>query len=124
MTAKIKVITAPDVVYDRTPSILVIQPGENLKIHFDRYAKSIEYPINIYIFSEVDTDIQWLLTIEKFADKIIYDMDNSSELVNHFASYLLSNPNTYYKTQHMKAPWNLLNQNRFYDFPNFESEIE
>lgn len=120
----LKVITAPDIVYDRAESILIIQPDDVLKEHFDRYAKSLVYPANIYIFSEFDTDIQWLLTVEKFADKIIIDIDNTTEQVNHFVSLILGNPHTYYKTTHMKAPWNLINQNRFYDFPNFESEIE
>lgn len=124
MTSTVKVITSPDILFDQTKSVLVVQPGPDLKKKLEEYLAETNTNVNVYIFSDADTDIKWLLTVAKIANYVILDIDNASSLVAHFMSYLVSFSNTYYKTEHMKAPWDLLNQNRFYDFPNFESETE
>ena len=122
MNPRIKIITAPDIVFDQAESLLVVQPNQDLQLKVDEYCSNSKDSINLYVFTNNDTDIKWLLTVAKFADNILIDVDNCTHSVGQFLSYLLSNPNTYYRTTHMTGPWDLLNQNRFFDFPNIERE--
>ena len=120
----LKIITPPDILFDQAESILVICPDTQLQKALQDYLATQEHPINVYYYQSQDKDIRWLLTTAKLSKKIIVDLDNVTEDVNHFMSYILSFSHTYYKTLHMKADWTLINQNRFFDFPNFESEEE
>jgi hypothetical protein len=119
MTNKIKVITAPDRVLDRAKSILVICPSEDLKKSVQEYITTLDESINVYLYTDADKDIGWLLTTVNLADTIIVDIDNCTADINHFISYILSFSNTYYRCTNMIAQWNLINLNRFYDFPKF-----
>lgn len=122
MIPKISIITAPDIIFNQAHTLLLVQPAQDLRIAAEQYCMSKECSINAYIFTDTDTDIRWLLTVAKIVDYVIVDMDNCNQCVTHFMSYLLSIPNTYYRTTHEVAPWKLINQNRFYDFPDFERE--
>lgn len=117
---KIKVITAPDLIFDQATSITVICPATDLKESVEEFALNYKGSINIFYFSNSDSDLQWLLTVANISDYILIDIDNCTESVSHFLSYILSIPNTYYRTSFMKAPWDLINKNRFYDFPTLE----
>lgn len=124
MSDKIKVITPPDVLFDQAISIAVVCPDIDLKNRLQEFLLNSKESYNIYLFTEDDIDIKWLLTTAKMADYVLINVDGVPSIVGHFLSYLLSLPTTYYKSAHNVVQWNLLNQNRFYDFPNFESEIE
>jgi hypothetical protein len=119
--SKIKIITAPDKVFDQALSITVVCPGEALKASLQNYLTSTDLDINIYLH---DTEnIEWLLTVARMSNYILIDIDNCDIYTSHFLGYLLTLPNTYYKCEHMKVKWDLLNKNRFYDFPNINEEI-
>lgn len=118
MTNKIKLITQPDHVLDQAESILVVCPRDDLKKQLEEYVVAQDCAFNIYIYTELDDNTKWLLTTANLADYIILDLDNCSTSVNYFVSYLLSFPNTHYRYDNKLAPWDLLNLNRFYDFPN------
>jgi hypothetical protein len=120
---KIKIITSPDLMFDRAESLLVITPGIDLKNRVQDYAVESENHLNIYVYNGLEDDIKWLLTVAKTADNILIDIDNCSDDVIQFLSYILSFPNTYYRTVNMRAPWDLLNKNRFYDFPKLKEDI-
>ncbi len=121
-TKKIKIITAPDRIYDQSQTLLVITPSENLKTAVHDYAVNCNQHLNIYLYSGTEDNIAWLLSVATSVDNILIDMDNSPVSVGQFFSYILSLPNTYYKCETMKAPWDLLNKNRFYDFPKLNEE--
>jgi len=114
---KIKVITAPDLIFDQAMSVTVISPGQDLKQQVEKFALEVDQHINIFFYAGFEQDIQWLLTVSKMSDHVIIDIDNCPDDVSQFLSYLLSLPNTYYRSAAMKMPWDLLNKNRFYDFP-------
>ncbi len=114
---KIKIITAPDRLFDQSETLLVISPDESLKSQVQTYALNCENHLSIYLYDGYEDNIPWLLSVATSVDYVIIDMDNSNEKTSHFFSYILSLPNTYYKCKDMKAPWDLLNKNRFYDFP-------
>ena len=122
MTNKIKIITAPDVIFDQATTILAVCPDEDLKKNLETYVSTAESNLNIYLYEGHEQEIQWLLTIAKMADIILLDIDNASEDVTHFLSYIISIPTTYYRCNHKNVPWDLLNQNRFFDFPKLNED--
>lgn len=118
----IKIVTAPDILFEQARTLLVVCPSATLKEQTEKYLESVEDDVNVYLFTEADTDIKWLLTVANMADYKLIDVDNCSEKVSHFLSYLLTIPNTYYKNEHLKVDWKLINKNRFFDFPNLTKE--
>lgn len=121
MQNSIKIITPPDLMFDQIDTMLLVCPNIELKKSLEVYLSEHDDAVNIYLFSN-EMDIKWLLTVAKMSDVIIIDIDNCGSNVSHFLSYLLTMPNTYYKCEHETVDWNLLNQNRFYDFPNIKKE--
>lgn len=119
---KIKIITAPDRIFDQSQTLLVICPGEVLKSEVQTYALNCPNHLSVYLYEGTEDNIAWLLSVANSVDNVLIDMDNSSTSVSQFFSYILSIPNTYYKCADMKAPWDLLNKNRFYDFPKLDEE--
>jgi hypothetical protein len=117
MQNSIKIITPPDLIFDQAESILIVCPSTELKKSLEEYLVNHEDAVNIYLFNN-ETNIKWLLITAKMSDIIIIDIDNCDENVSHFLGYLLTLPNTYYKCEHKKVEWELINQNRFFDFPN------
>lgn len=120
MTEKIKVITSPDVVFDQAISILVISPDIHLKKSLEDFIAEKRKPLNLYLYFGKENDIKWLLTVAKISDHIIIDLDNSSNDVSKLAGYILSLPNSYYKTSDETNVWQHINSNRFYDFPEIK----
>jgi len=117
MQNSIKIITPPDLIFDQAESILIVCPSTELKKSLEEYLVNHEDAVNIYLFNN-ETNIKWLLITAKMSDIIIIDIDNCDENVSHFLGYLLTLPNTYYRCEHKKVEWELINQNRFFDFPN------
>ncbi len=116
----IKIITPPDIIFDRAPSILLICPGEDISTNLNKFLLDNPCSMNIYLFDNNQDDVQWLLTLVKISNNIIVDIDNVNDFISQFLSYILSFPNTYYRCLNEKAPWGLLNKNKFFDFPNIE----
>lgn len=119
---KIKIITAPDRIYDQSQTMLVITPSESLKDAVQKYALSCSEHLNIYLYTGDEDNIAWLLSVANSVDNILIDMDNSPISVSQFFAYILSIPTTYYRCTNMQAPWDLINKNRFYDFPKLTEE--
>jgi hypothetical protein len=123
-TKKVKIITAPDRIFDQSQTMLVITPSNELKDAVHNYAIDCKHHLNIHLYAGTEDNLAWLFSVANSVDNILLDMDNSPEKVSQFFSYLLSLPNTYYKCSTMQAPWDLLNKNRFYDFPKLDGDID
>jgi hypothetical protein len=119
----IKIITPPDIIFDNSYKILVINPYNDLKQSTEEWATNEDHAISIYYYNIHDSDVKWLLTMANICDVILIDVDNCNDHVNSFLSYLISLSTTYYRTSHNMQPWNLLNQNRFFDFPVLPKDL-
>ncbi len=119
---KIKIITAPDRIYDQSQTMLVITPSDTLKDAVQEYALGCSEHLNIYLYTGDEDNIAWLLSVANSVDNILIDMDNSPVSISQFFAYILSIPTTYYRCTNMQAPWDLINKNRFYDFPKLTEE--
>ena len=120
MNNKIQVVTAPDIIFDQSFNLLVIAPGSNLTKSLEDFIVEKKKSLNLYFYFGTENDIKWLLTIAKIADCTIIDLDNCPEQVTKFASYILSLPNTHYKTDNKLVDWSIINSNKFYDFPEIK----
>lgn len=120
MTNKIKLITAPDLVFDQAPSILVIAPNDDLKKSVEDFIADKTKSLNLYFYFGAEQDLKWLLTVSKLSDTVLIDLDHCSEDLNKIIGYIISMPNTYYRTADDRFDWSLLNSNRFYDFPTLK----
>lgn len=122
MRNRIKIITPPDILFDRAETIVAVCPGESLKAHLHKYLENTDKDTNVYLYDKVE--LKWLFTVARTADYVLIDIDNCDQETSHFLSYLLSFSNTYYKCDHMQVSWDILNKNRFYDFPNLKEESD
>jgi hypothetical protein len=120
MRHNIKLITAPDIIFDQALTVVVIAPDADLKMRLEEYLKNSDQDINVYMHTT--SDIKWLLTVSKMADYVLVNIDNCDIYTSHFLAYILSLPNTYYKCEQTSVPWELLSQRRFYDFPTLTEE--
>lgn len=120
----ITVITPPDVLYNRSKSILIVSPNQDLKNQLQDFLLQYPYPMNVYFCDpEIEVEsIDWILKISKIADCVIIDIDNTTSLIKTFATYLISYPNVFYLTNDNFTPYNMVSTNRIYDLswlPNF-----
>jgi hypothetical protein len=116
MTEKINIITAPDLIFNQSFSILTISPKADLKKSLEDYVVDKKKSLNLYFFFSTDKDFKWLLTVLKHANIVIADLDNFDSDLEKFTSYLLSFTHVYYRSNHDFIDWSILNTNRFYDF--------
>lgn len=119
MTDNIKIITAPDIIFDKSRSFLLIHPSQDLKERVEDFILDIDGPINLYYYNQTE-DVKWLLTVSNIVDIVIVDIDNCTDLTFAFLSYILSLSKTHYRSINEKYDWSLLNRNKFYDFPNIK----
>ena len=114
----INVITPPDVLHNQAVSILLVQPSETLRKQLQNVLTRYKKAINIYVYDpqvEEERTISWLLNLAKMCDYTILDLDNTTITERNFASYLISLPTTFYLTNDVVTPYNLISVNRIYD---------
>ena len=111
---QINLITAPDIVYNNAYSIVMICPTDGLKLELQSHLSEFNMDVNVYM---VDTtiDIKWLLTVTKFADVVVFDIDNSPQEVQDLRSYLISLSNVFWLTNREFPCYTLLSTNREYN---------
>ena len=117
MTGNIKLVTSPDVVHDQAYTITVVCPSDELKSQVHTFLSDTVANVTVYLYAGTEQDINWLLTVSKMSNSVIVDIDHCPADIKYFLSYLLTLPNTHYKCNHCIVPWNIINKNRFYDFP-------
>jgi hypothetical protein len=113
----ITVITPPDKIFNNNKSVLLIYPSDTLKSDFQTLIQDWNINFNLYIYSleETEHNIDWLLSLCKIADYVIFDIDNSTVDVRKLASYIIANTNTYWLTNEANTVYNNISVNRIYD---------
>ena len=64
----INLITAPDKLLNNNPSVLLVNPSDQLKENFNSHAGNINRAINLYLFENNESEIGWLLDIVSSVD--------------------------------------------------------
>lgn len=112
---KITIITPPDKLFNLTISYLLIKPSLQTKQQFQTILSQSIEDINVFIFDDNETDIDWLLSVSQHVDSIIIDVDNCDDITKQFVTFLLAKPNVHYITNNETIPYGLISKNRIYD---------
>jgi hypothetical protein len=125
MDNKLVLITPPDKVFNQNRSTLLIYPSESIKMQAQEILANAEGHHNIYLYSpkEDEVDVDWLLSVAKMSEVVIFDIDNSPVHVRYLASYIVSLPHTYWLTSDDKMLYNKLSPNRIYGLDTIEDLI-
>ena len=57
----INLITAPDKLLNSNPSLLLVNPSDDLKTNFNSIAQDLKRPINLYLHENNEEETAWLL---------------------------------------------------------------
>jgi len=121
---KITVITPPDKLFNLNPSYLLVKPSLTVKQQFQTILSQSIDDLNVFIFDDNDTDIDWLLSVAGQVDCVIIDIDNCDKLTSKFVIFLLAHGNTYYITMDEITPYGLISKNRIYDLNQIIEQLE
>lgn len=112
---KINLITPPDKLFNLNPGYLLVKPSTKTKMQFQQILSQSEDDLNVYIYDQDETNIEWMLSVSQQADVIIVDIDNCDPVTKQFVSFMLAQPNTHYLTTDEITPWGLISRNRIYN---------
>ena len=112
---KINLITPPDKLFNLNLGYLLIKPAAKVKMQFQQILSQSMDDLNVYIYDDDDSDVEWMLSVSQQADIIIVDIDNCDGLTRNFISFLLAQPNTFYLTNDELTPWSLISRNRIFN---------
>ena len=105
---KINLITPPDKLYNSNISYLLVKPTTKVKLQFQNMLSELDEDINVYIFDDAESDIDWLLGVSQAADVVIIDVDNCDATTKLFVALLLTQANAHYMTSDEITPYNLI----------------
>jgi hypothetical protein len=121
---KLNLITPPDKLFNQNINYLLIKPSTEIKIQFQQILSQLVDDINVFIFDEKESDMDWMLSVAHQCDAVIIDIDNCDPITKNFVSYLLSMPYCHYITTDEVTPWNLISKNRIYNLDILIQEDE
>lgn len=122
----ILLITPPDKLFNQNPSILLVYPSEAAKNEVQKFLAQTDRTVNIYIYdiTAAEThDLDWLLSVSRFAECVYVDIDNCEPIVRDLCSYLVSFTNCYWLTQAENSVYNKISTNRVYDIQSINKII-
>jgi len=123
--SEIVLITPPDKIFNQNRNVLFIHPNAGIKEQANNILQKHQNPLNLYIYEQDNEshDIDWLLTVAKFSDVVVIDVDNSPLQIRMLASYIISLPQTYWLTIEDDMCYNKLSNKRIYGLDTIESLI-
>ena len=119
----INLITAPDKLLNSNPSVLLVNPSDQLKENFNSHAGNINRAINLYLFENNESEIGWLLDIVSSVDYVILDIDNT-KIQQWISGYILNFGKTFYLTNTKDIMYNIVNVNRIYELKQFMEGVK
>ena len=119
----INLITAPDKLLNSNPSVLLVNPSDQLKENFNSHAGNINRAINLYLFENNESEIGWLLDIVSSVDYVILDIDNT-KIQQWIIGYILNFGKTFFLTNTKDIMYNIVNVNRIYELKQFMEGVK
>jgi len=119
----ISLITPPDTLNNDVYSILLICPSVDRKHQLNQVLGESTLYLNLYLYDSEFDNVGWLINLIKKVDMVIVDVDNCDTKVRPFISYFIAQPNTFYLTNDGTLLYNLISNNRIYDFVMLENII-
>ena len=116
MNSKILIVTSPDYFHGNIPKVLLINPTAEEKLFVQEFLKNNDLELIIYVYNN-DQDIPWLLNVASTSDSIYFNVDNTSDLLYNYKSYLIANPRVTYKSQNLD--YSLINKDRIYNIDEY-----
>ena len=121
---KITLITPPDKLFNMNLSYLLIKPSQLIKEQMQSILSRSIDDINIFIFDQEDTDIEWMLSVSQLVDRIFIDIDNCDAVTQKFITFLLAQPNANYVTSDETTPYGLISKNRIYNLDQIVEQLK
>ena len=121
---KINLITPPDKLFNLTLSYLLVKPSVTVKQQFQTILSQVPEELNVFIFDQEESDINWLLSVAQQVDLIIIDIDNCDPITQKFITFMLAQPNSYYITRDETTPYNLISKNRIWNLDWIVEQIK
>ena len=112
---QITIISPPDKIFNLNVSYLLICPSMNVKQQFQTILSQSIDDLNVFIYENDETDIDWLLSVSFMVDIVIIDVDNCNDITRQFVTFLLAQPNVHFITNDELTPYNLISKNRIYN---------
>ena len=126
MTAKITLISPPDVYVNKSFSIILVNTTEEEQEAISNWfvANQTDREISIYFYNN-EHNLQWLVTAFAVAKYRYVNLDNMTDESHLLASYLLSSDNCYYtlKDNNMYEVFRLLNTSKLESVTEFLDRI-
>ncbi len=119
----INLITPPDILYNKTTSILLIHPTKIIKEQLNDVLKNIEQDIDIYL-CETEDEPEWILNLHRICNFVIIDVDNCPPATKDIVSYFISFPNTFWLTNGDNLYYNKISNNRIYNLDWIGGRLE
>ena len=119
----INLITPPDIIYDKTKSILLIHPSKQIKDQINDVLKDVQQNINIYLY-ENEEEHDWVLTLHRMCNFAIVDIDNCPQSTKDAISYFISFSNTFWLTNGQNMYYNKISNNRIYNLDWIGGKLE
>ena len=104
--SKINLITPPDILHNKNKSILCVSLDNENRKSLQNVLAKVQENLNIYIFDNDITEIDWLLNLHKICDVCIVNLDNLPQEIRTIMSYLISFDNTYWLTKGEQIMYN------------------
>jgi hypothetical protein len=121
---KINLITSPDILFDNTTSILLVNPNNDIKENLNDILKNITDDLNLYLYEEdIHNDIDWLINVARSVDYIILNVDGCDS-TRWIVGFLLGMNKTFYLTTEEQMQYNIVNVNRVYDLNQFAEGVK
>ena len=94
---------------------MVITPSNTVKLQLQTFLSEYPEDMNVYFYEETDNDFDWLLTTMRMCDCVIFDIDNSGQIMRNLSGFIVAQKNVFYLTKDSETPYNMLSKNRVYD---------
>ena len=120
---RITIVTPPDKIFNINVSYLLVSPSMHVKQQFQSILSNSIDDLNVFIYEQDESDIDWLLSVSHMVDVVIIDVDTCNQLTRSFVSFLLAQPNVFYITSDELTPYNLISKNRIYNLDWVAEEL-